>query len=152
MNANEDCVAYAGHLKAEHRELHQRLRALQSALNQVQAIMIDAPLRERMLQTAEQLRQDLWQHFRQEDADGCLEYAVSLVPGLAPEARALTAEHPGLLVTLDAIIAELRSAQPMELSVAHVKQKFDAFVVQLLSHEARENRVIERGFNLPLDE
>lgn len=152
MNANEDCVAYAGHLKAEHRELHQRLRTLQSALNQVQAILVDEPLRDRMLETALQLRQDLAHHFHQEDTGGCMEYAVSLVPGLGPEARALTAEHPALLITLDAIIAELRSAQPMELSVAHVKQKFDAFVVQLLSHEARENRIIERGFNLPLDE
>jgi hypothetical protein len=37
------------------------------------------------------------------------------------------------------------------LAVAALKERFDAFVVKVLAHEARENRIISRGFNLTLE-
>jgi hypothetical protein len=152
MSGNQECIAYAGHLQAEHRELHQRLRALQGELNNVSDVLIDEPLRARMLEIGQQLYQDLANHFQQEESGGCMEYAVSRVPGLAPEVRNLEGEHPLILAQLRRLVAEVRAEDPGSLKVADIKQKFDAFVVNLLSHEARENRVVERGFNMSFSE
>ncbi len=151
MNANQDCLAYAEHLQAEHRELHQRLRGMQAELNKVQDQLIDESLLPKMREISEQLRQDLTRHFAEEDNEGCMDYAASRMPTLAAEARALENEHPLLLAQLGRLIRDLNGAKPNELSVAAIKQQFDAFVVKLLAHEARENRVVQRGFNMEID-
>jgi hemerythrin-like domain-containing protein len=152
MYENQDCLAYAGHLQAEHRVLHKRLRDLQAELNSVTKTKLDAAMLERMTQVGQQLVDELAGHFREEEEGGCMDYAVSRVPGLAVEVRDLEAEHPQLLASMRYMLAQLRLAQPGELSVADFKQQFDAFVVRMLAHEARESRVVERGFNLPFDE
>lgn len=151
MNANQDCLAYAEHLQVEHRELHARLRTMQAEMNKVTVELIDGPMLERMRRTGEQLRRDLAHHFAEEDSGGCLDYACSRVPGLTREAQELEREHPQLLTMLDHILDELHAALPYELTISQVKESFDAFVVRLLSHEARENRLVQRGFNLELD-
>jgi ABC-type phosphate transport system auxiliary subunit len=151
MNGNQECEAYAEHLQAEHRELHQRLRAMQAELNNVADKLIDEALLARMLDGGEQLRSDLMHHFDEEENGGCMEYAVSRVPALSPEARDLEHEHPQIIAQLDRLLMNLRKARPNEMLVAAVKEQFDAIVVRLLAHEARENRLIERGFNMPLD-
>ena len=81
-----------------------------------------------------------------------MDYAVSRVPGLAVEVRDLEAEHPQLLADLNRMLTRLRGATPDALDVAEIKQQFDDFVTRMLAHEARESRVVERGFNLPIDE
>lgn len=151
MNISQECEAYAGHLQAEHRELHQRLRALQAELNNVGEQRLDEPLLARMVEVGKRLRSELAHHFAEEDYGGCMEYAVSRVPSLSSAARELELEHPLLLAQLDKLIAKVRGARPQQMSVAEVKEQFDAFVVRLLAHEARENRIIERGFNMCLD-
>lgn len=151
MNANQDCMAYAGHLQAEHRAMHQRLREVQAKLNSVADRPIDEALRQQMLATGEQLLEELVAHFAEEDDGGCLEYAVSRVPTLAAEVGDIEAEHPQLLADLRRIVERLRNAAAGELMVADVKQAFDLFVGRLLQHEARESRVVERGLNLPID-
>jgi hypothetical protein len=152
MYENQDCLAYAGHLQAEHRVLHKRLRDLQAELNSVAKPKLDAVMLERMTEVGQQLVDELVSHFREEEEGGCMDYAVSRMPGLALEVRDLEAEHPKLLAGMQRMLAQLRSAQPGELNVADFKQQFDEFVVRMLAHEARESRVVERGFNLPIDE
>jgi len=152
MNANEDCVAYAGHLQAEHRALHRRLRDLQAELNRADTATISQPMLDRMIETGEQLARELTVHFLEEDRDGCLEYAVSRVPALAGEVTALETEHPALLAELRRMVEMLRNARSDELDFADVKRQFDAFVVRMLAHETRETRVVEKGFNMSLDE
>lgn len=151
MNANQDSLAYAGHLQAEHRAMHQRLRDVQAKLNSVADRPIDEALRQQMLATGEQLLEELVNHFAQEDSGGCLEYAVSRVPALAAEVGDIEAEHPELLAELRRIVEPLRTAKANRLKAADIKQAFDAFVARLLEHEARESRVVERGLNLPID-
>ena len=151
MNDNEPCVAYAEHLQHEHRELHGRLRQLQARLNNVGSDFIDAPLKTQMLETGEQLRLDLVRHFSQEENGGCIDYACSRLPALAPAARALEREHRRLLLELDAVLNLLKNAAPGELAVSDLKHAFDDFVVRLLAHEAREDRVVQRGFNMAWD-
>ncbi len=152
MNANEECVAYAGHLQAEHRAMHRRLRDVQAELDRVEATKIDQAMLDRMIGTGQQLVQELTAHFAEEDGGGCLDYAASRVPGLAPEVTALGAEHPTLLAELNRILKTLRGARGGELDFADIKQQFHAFVAQMLAHEARESRVVERGFNMPIDD
>lgn len=151
MNTNQDCQAYAEHLQHEHRELHQRVRQMQSAVNNIATTRIDSATRARMIEAGQRLWHDLSTHFHEEESEGCLDYACSRVPSLSGEAAALEKEHPGLLEKLESILSVLRNATPDQLSVAEIKSQFDAFVVQLLSHEARENRIVQRGLNLELD-
>lgn len=152
MNDNQDCVAYAGHLQAEHRRLHHRLRDLQAELNSVSVIKLDGPMLQRMIEVGQQLVDELTSHFAEEEEGGCMDYAVSRVPTLGPEVTALEAEHPALLAELNRMLTQLRNARAGQLSFAEIRQQFDALVVRLLAHEARESRVVERGFNMPLDE
>jgi hypothetical protein len=125
---------------------------LQGELNNVTDRLLEEPLRARMLEIGQKLYEDLANHFREEESGGCMEYAVSRVPGLASEVSNLEHEHPLILGQLRRLIAEVRVEPAGTLQVADVKQKFDAFVVAILSHEARENRVVERGFNMSLGE
>ncbi|HTN74248.1 MAG TPA: hemerythrin domain-containing protein [Pirellulaceae bacterium] len=151
MNENQDCLAYAGLLQVEHQALHQRLRSLQAEFNNVAAPRVGAALQRSMLETGTQLRADLAHHFAQEENGGCLDYAASRVPAVAGIARELEHEHPLLLAHLDEMLQELRLAPPDTLYVATIKEKFDALVVKLLAHEERENRIVQRGFNMELD-
>jgi hypothetical protein len=151
MNAHDDCTAYAEYLQHEHRELHERLRQMQARLNNVGSEHIDAPLKAHMLQCGDQLRLDLVRHFSQEENGGSVDYACSRLPALAPAARALEREHRELLAQLESLLKLLQGAAPGELAVADLKQQFDDFVVRLLAHENRENRLVERGLNLMLD-
>lgn len=150
MNGYRECLAYAEHIRAEHRELHQRLKALQAIFDEPIGETLDAQLRTRLLDACEKLREDLAHHFQEEEADGCVEYAVSLVPALAAEQADLEREHPRLLEQLDAILHELRHGQT-SLPRADMQRRIDEFTVAMRMHEARENRIIERGFNVILD-
>lgn len=152
MNGDRDCLAYAEHLQAEHRGLHQRLRALQRELGEVTQPYIDRPLLARILEAGRELRKELAHHFAEEENGGCLDYAVSRMPRLAGEAQLVENEHPVLLEELDAMLAHLGLARPGELETATVKEQFDAFVVRMLTHEARENQLVERGFNMAFDD
>jgi hypothetical protein len=151
MNGNEECLAYAEHLQSEHREMHQRLHALQQQLNAVTATRLEGETLARVIAIGHQLRDEVAHHFQQEANGGCLDYAVSRVPRLANEAQRLVNEHPVLLAELDALLDKLRAAAPASIDVAWLKQHFDAFVVNMLAHEARESLLVERGFNMPLD-
>jgi hypothetical protein len=151
-NKNEAGLAYAGHLQAEHRELHRRVRALQSEFKAFENAILAAPLRDRLVKLGEDLYDDLAHHFSEEDAGGCMEYAASRAPGLAGEVRALEQEHPALLGQLRNIVTQLQAATPGAARTAEFIAAFDAFFVRLLSHEARENRVVERGLNLVIDD
>lgn len=152
MNANEDCVVYADHLQAEHRVLHHRLRDLQAALNNANATHVDAAIRERLIDTGQRLSQELKAHFAEEESGGCLEYAVCRVPSLAAEVTALSAEQALLLAELDHLLDDIRNARPSAMMLDEVKRPFDTFVAHILAHEDRESRIVERGFNMPIDE
>ncbi len=139
-----ECQAYLVHLREEHRQLHELVREIQMALESP-AGSLDADLLHRMRRRLQNLRKELARHFSEEDAGGCIEEAVSRRPSLAAEARQVAEQHLDLLRQLDGIIEEAAEApQSMQTS-------FPVFAKQLLSHEASENRIIERGFNINLD-
>lgn len=152
MNGDPLCVAYADHLRAEHRELHQHLRGLQKELKQVTTRRVDGPLLARLTDAVRQIRDELTHHFAEEDSGGCLDYAVSLMPRLAPEAQALEHEHPSLLREINDLFGELLVARPGELKVAAVRARCDTFIARMLAHEMRENSLVERGFNISPEE
>lgn len=152
MNGHEPCQAYADHLLAEHRQLHSFVRRLQTNLNQLTEKTLDAPLRKRLLAAGESLKEELKRHFAEEEEGGCLDYAVSRVPSLAPEAAALESEHPQLLVELERVLEPLRGDKAGKVTLGDVQNAFNAFVLRLLKHEARENRIVQRGLNVNWEE
>jgi hypothetical protein len=153
MYDDDQCLAYAEHLQLEHRELHGRLRQMQAQLNNLGVERIDDRLRGQILEIGKQLRGDLVRHFSEEENGGCIDYACSRMPTLAAEARAPERAHRKLLSHLDAVLQLLEpaakdAANAEPLTVALLKERFDDFVVRMLAHESRENRLVQRGFNM----
>jgi hypothetical protein len=143
-----NCLAYVQRQEAEHRELNELLGEV-GTMVQRRATMPVTPLGalndEGNVRTAlARVRGHLARHFAEEEEGGCLEEAACRVPGLGGEVRQIEAEHGLILGTLDELILkeERRGIAP---------EDFDRFVAAIRDHEAREDHVLERGFNLALE-
>jgi hypothetical protein len=143
MHADDQRHGYAEHLVAEHRRLHRLLAQARTAIAE-----FNGPDREPaaadVARVLRNVRDELQHHFAQEEADGCLEKASAGSPELAAEARRIRDEHPRLLETADALIAQaLDSDQSVQKRVA-LELAFDALRHHLESHEVAENFLLRK--------
>ena len=140
----DGCRAYVVHLQDEHRRLRELVREVQRVFFGDEASATEPA---RSLQPQLQaLRVELARHFFEEEQGGCVDEAVARRPTLAAEAREVEDEHPVLLGHLDRIIEQTPSLAPES-----VRTLFSDFAECLLTHEARETRLIEQGFNIYLE-
>lgn len=145
-NDPEEFLAYLTHLRAEHRELDERLRRIEREWTGKPDQALP-----RVVSDLEALRADLADHFEEEESGGCLDEAVSRQPRLGRNADRLQCEHPELLANLDRLINTLKGrAQPHQQPDAS-KVEFRRFAEQLHAHEAAENRILERSFGIDLE-
>lgn len=142
MRQIEECRSYVNYLLAEHRQLDNEVRGIQSALRAV--TMKQAPP-EDLLRRLLLLRDELRRHFTEEEAGGCLEEAVSRCPSVAWQADALQNQHPVLLRRLDHFIGRLQPALLPE-SREELEPELKQFTRELLAHEAAENQIMRRAF------
>lgn len=142
MYETDEWRAYVVHLRAEHRRLHEAVRHIQSLLSRWPEPNVRDELTSRMAD----LRRELAHHFDDEEQGGCIEEAVSRVPALSAAAHNIESQHPELLKQLDHMFDCVGYLQPTSF-----KEEFDGFAKQLLAHEALENQLIERGFNVNLE-
>lgn len=140
MNGNDfdRCQGYLKHMDDEHKRLNLELRRLHGEMQS------GAP-RAAILADLETLRRDLAAHFREEEGEGCLDEAVSRCPSLSHEVRAIEAEHGQLLEKLDGMIARQR------LPDSDITAELESFMGAIDRHEAAENHVLQRGFNVAVD-
>jgi hypothetical protein len=92
------------------------------------------------------LRDELAQHFAEEEAGGCIEEAVCRCPRLASEARHVERQHPVLLDELDGVIALARVLQPGRVGRQTLLNEFDEFAANLKKHESAEDHILQVGF------
>ena len=151
MDNVEECLPYLTHLREEHRELHQLVGTIQAQCSPTSALQGSERIRQ-VLDGLNHLHETLQHHFAEEEAGGCIEEAVCRRPALSSEASILESQHPALLAQLERIIEEARSVSIANRDASdQILARFNSFAQELLDHEAVENRVLQRGFNVDLD-
>jgi hypothetical protein len=150
MRDDQECLAYINHLMAEHRRLNGMLRQMQRAI--VESVQPDeAPSFAETGRILARLRQELRQHFAEEDAGGCMDEAVSCCPSLSGDAKKVEAEHPEILAELDALIEKAAALPATVQNQVALQRQFDALRRKLHAHEAAENRILAQGFGRPVN-
>ena len=150
MRTYEECRPYVDHLLAEHRRLHAMLRKARSAIVHSGGPDGDVTPAD-IVRTLRFIREELAEHFAQEEAGGCLEEAVSRCPHLAAGAERITDEHAELLQALDALIAAAPDCGQSLAKRLALEQDFEDLCRRLFAHEAAENRLLREGFGANLN-
>jgi len=151
MDTNCDQFVYVDHLLAEHRRLERLIhRTLASIPTWEESDFVGwLPA---MRSGLEAVRAELAQHFKEEEAGGCVEEAIARCPGVSQEAQAVLQEHGPILAELDRLIALCRRAQPPTADEARqIEHDFRALVRRLRQHEAVENDIMQRAFAVSLE-
>jgi hypothetical protein len=150
---NTDCGerVYVDHLLAEHRRLDrlvsQTLAALPNWESPGSSDWLPA-----MTAGLIAIRQELSQHFREEEQGGCLEEAVAHCPALSFDVSRVAAEHSQLLGHLDELIVRCgKLTKPTDRDAHILGQELRAVIHKLHAHEAQENQIIQRGFGVCLE-
>ncbi len=131
----------------EHRELQSRLSKLRALVGAPQSAPEIAGGLIELAKQLRQMRERMEIHFAEEAAGGFLEEAVTRLPRLAESAANIEAEHPELLRRVDSALTLAEKADPSTEGWQHVRGAVEEFVRQMLAHEAKENRLLQQGFN-----
>ena len=150
MRTYDECRCYVDHLIAEHRRLHRMLRSARSAMIHASGPDHDATTAD-IVRMLRQVRDELANHFAEEEGGGCLEEAVSHCPTLSAENRRIEAEHPQLLVSIDRLIAQAMDCDQSVDKRIDLERGFDELCSQLNAHEAAENVLLRKGFGANLN-
>ena len=149
MQNDTECRSTAQHIIAEHRRLHRLMTRAHAAITEYNGPDQDAT-RADVVSVLQQVRQELARHFAQEEADGFLKKAASCSPELWKEARRIEDEHPQLLESANALIAQaMDSDQSVQKRVA-LELAFDALRHHLESHELAENALLRQSIGMDL--
>lgn len=152
MANNHVQEAYLADLQTAHRSLCRQQRQIENLLSDgLQHGWTPATIKT-VNNCLADLCQEVERHFRQEEAGGCLEEAVTRLPRLHGDMRRVLDEHRGLLEQLRQTaqvaqaLAQSRSAWP------RLAERIAKVLGQLKTHEETENRLVEQGFNVSLED
>jgi hemerythrin len=149
MQKDDECRCNAKYLIAEHRRLQRLMMRAHEAIVADNRPDPEATIAE-VVRVLRQVRDELEHHFNQEEADGFLANAASHTPELTGEARRIRDEHPRLLETADALIAQaMDSDQSVQQRVA-LELAFDELRQHLDSHELAENVLLRQRIGADL--
>lgn len=144
----EEVYAFATHMRAEHRRLHECVEQIEQQWREQKAGPADfAP---RLASSLESLGGELARHFEEEENGGCLEEAVSRQPSLSQETRRLEHEHGEMLGLVRGLVGRLRTL-PRGDSIERIETDYHHFVETLQDHEAAEDRILAEGLGVPID-
>jgi hypothetical protein len=141
MNSTHDHVALA--VRAEHRELHQRMRELQQHLTENQPATSDW---QQVADGLAALRGQLARHFEREETGGFLDEAVGLVPRLGNQVARLMRDHAEFLTELDGILLLAGSKTRSAADRADLRERALGLFHALRLHEAAEEHVLQQVF------
>jgi len=143
--------AYVERLLAEHRRLEQLIHRTLTAIPD-RELLGDTDWLPLLIDGLEAIRREAAQHFHEEEMGGCLEEAVVHCPRLSHELTRAEHEQRDLLSELDELMARARRLRSPSLGEAQMlDQELRALLHKLRAHEAIENRIIEHGFSLSLE-
>lgn len=140
MRIADESLSFVEHLRTEHRHLESAVCAVNSQLEG------DARITAELVRRLVVLHDELAHHFREEEAGGCIDEALSRCPSLSPEARQLNEQHPQLLEQAGAILARARQEASVGAPASETRRAFSEFGRRLLGHEAAENRIMQVAF------
>ncbi len=140
---------YVKAMKCEHRHIEQLLRRLEFTLDQASTAGRTPASLDTLVAELEELERCLTRHFKKEEEGGFLEDAANAAPRFAGEAQGLLDEHEQML----AHVRELTNVARLHAEASRTDwPSFAAalrnVVRQLLSHELRENTLLQRAFNV----
>jgi len=149
MITNQACNPFCVSMQAEHRQMHGILTSLREQLELVvpEEAAESLPM---LRQGLDNLRTRLRAHFASEEAGGCLEEAAARLPRLGEEVTQIEHEHEAILARLDKLCDQAAIELPSDQWTTFVAE-YAEFEDQLRRHEAREDAVLARGFNEPLN-
>ncbi len=151
MNDTDRVRPLLGHIQDEHRVLHRTMKDIAATFKRQDNCHSLAECGRVYGERLTDLRQHLCKHFAEEESGGCLEEAVCGAPHLASQFSEIEQEHPQLLRELDQILRKLSAVPITEEVWSQCASEFEIFKDQILAHERRENQLLEKGFNVPLD-
>jgi hypothetical protein len=152
MRQLDDNFIYVKHLLAEHERLDHLIRRTLATFPNWEELDSTAWI-SRTIAGLKLIRSALTHHFRDEEQGGCLEEAVARCPALSADVQAIEAEHPQLLAELDSLIRRCGASTTCTANEAEeVQIAVQALVNKLRTHEALENRIMERGFGVCLED
>lgn len=145
MRDYEECRPYIDHILAEHRRLHRLLCSTRAAIVHSVGPDCDASFTE-VARILKRLRDQLSDHFAEEEGGGCLDEAVSRCPRLSSAEKRIEAEHPVILAKLDHLIDQAAKLRPNVNNQIALKHAFDELYAALCAHERAENILLQEGF------
>jgi hypothetical protein len=146
MYSNDTSQTFSRLLEAEHGRLHADLANVRAKLRELASE--DAPTEGALRVSAafRNLRTHLDRHFRQEEAEGCLNEAVARCPRLSHNARLILSEHAELLRETDRLIAQTECLKADPLDRQSLLNAFEELARTLFAHEAAERKLLLEGF------
>lgn len=141
MREYNDCLAFVEHLRLEHKHIHESLANVAEAFAKIAKANEGA---ESVLLGLKNLRAEIGRHFAEEEEGGCLEEVMNRCPGMAQEAKAIEAEHQTFLFELDQLVKKAQKSATIA-QFADTRDEFERFARSLHRHEAKENRLLQRG-------
>jgi hemerythrin HHE cation binding domain-containing protein len=143
--------AYVRHIEAEHRRLDRLIRRVLQAIGSCQECAAGS-WPQPVVAGLAAVRQELAQHFAEEESGGCLEEAVARCPAMSSDTDRVQAEHGGLLGVLDELTLHCQQIQrPTRRDLLAVEHELRAVAHKLRMHEAQENRIMQRAFAICLE-
>ncbi len=140
---------YVKAMKCEHRHIEQLLRRLELTLDHASTEGRTSTSLDALVGELEALDRCLTRHFKKEEDGGFLEDAANTAPRFASEAQGLLEEHGQMLAHVRKLALVARehaeAGQPDWQSFA---AELRNVIRQLLSHEIRENALLQRAFNV----
>jgi hypothetical protein len=140
MEKNDAMRTLAEHATADHVQLSNALQELGARLSRRD--LSPGEVVERL----ENLRRELLDHYRHEEASGFFREVVEVAPRLKSRADALMQEHVQLRQQMDNLIALARTKTADDPWWQSVTEALAAFETVFAEHERREDAVLQEAY------
>ncbi len=130
----------------EHDEVSSQLSDLRQFWEQVDQLG-QGPQYEEMGARLRQFRQQMAEHFADEERGGYLKAALHKLPQFEKQAENLRKQHSQFLDKLDSLDARLHKYEDEFHCWQEVRNEIEDFVEQLEKHEIAETAIVESAIN-----
>lgn len=130
----------------EHVDVTNELKNLRQFWEQVDQLG-QGPQYEEMGARVRQFREQLTEHFADEERGGYLKAALLKLPQFENQAKNLRKQHEQFLDKLDSLDARLHKCEDEFRCWQDVRKEIEEFIDQLQKHEVAETAIVETAIN-----